>query len=538
MTQQNFEELQRLYKLFVEYISKIKSVSEATQFNGRAHTEALCFVVYVDIVLPHTNHVEKGGVAYDIPLINDFFASFGIFFVSPVLLTALKRHKTFESLISDFPILRSVFSEKATKLKIPSTQETRKILDKRKTYNNNYFTPLFNFLEIYCQFVITEGQPEFFIYDFMPDSLWKRYAIKWGVVHPEDRQKVVHPANLDIGIMFSDMALLCPPQTTPNPSALPVSDMSSFDIESFDPKKLSIFEVFVKETNISCVKLSKSVRSVFCALSNGVVWMLDLSETDQVFSRIIGHSDTILSCSWSDYHNYFLTTGMDSRILLWRNEGGQYVPKVEYKGSLQPNMCISCYERGLYFATGGIDHVIRVYQFNTPNPLFTILAHISIITKIVWHPNGCYLASLGACGTVKVWCLLAEDPCAGQCVFAYAFDPKTSDVQFSSSGRYMMVVSSTGMLSIVDLHKRTVISLTVEHEESWNCMTLCALPDEHFVTSSRDFIRVWSLHGISEDMSEYTPVLSIPVRRNPVHMVYTGSQLAVATTPKLSIDIK
>lgn len=97
-----------------------------------------------------------------------------------------------------------------------------------------------------------------------------------------------------------------------------------------------------------------------------------------------------------------VTVGSDKRISFWdlrEKNPLQVIPDAH--GA--EGMCIAMSPDGSMFATGGVDQVIRLWQFDTGSLLSEVFGHSATICSLKFSPSGKQLLSAGADGMLAVW---------------------------------------------------------------------------------------------------------------------------------------
>ena len=88
---------------------------------------------------------------------------------------------------------------------------------------------------------------------------------------------------------------------------------------------------------------------------------------------------------------------------------------------------------GLYFATAGKDHTIKLYDIRTQKMIQNINAHGNSVTSIDFHPSKKYLVSGSLDSTVKIWDLFRN----ANLYTLYGHEGPIYSVNFSKSGEFI-----------------------------------------------------------------------------------------------------
>ena len=88
---------------------------------------------------------------------------------------------------------------------------------------------------------------------------------------------------------------------------------------------------------------------------------------------------------------------------------------------------------GIYFATGGKDHTIKLYDIRTPKLIQNIYAHGNSVTSIDFHPSKKYLVSCSLDSTIKIWDLFKN----ANLYTLYGHEGPIYSVNFNKNGEFI-----------------------------------------------------------------------------------------------------
>ncbi len=97
-----------------------------------------------------------------------------------------------------------------------------------------------------------------------------------------------------------------------------------------------------------------------------------------------------------------------------------------------------------YFATGGSDNLIKIWNKTTGKEMFTLSKHTATITSLQYSPNGKYLVSAGADFSVIIWNAYNYTP-----VISYTTDSIVNVAKFSPDSR-LLYAAEGAVLNIIN----------------------------------------------------------------------------------------
>ena len=214
----------------------------------------------------------------------------------------------------------------------------------------------------------------------------------------------------------------------------------------------------IKEMEIYKDKYDKMLRGgeIFYSLSEPLGDLDEDNVANQAFEKIKknrytvlnGHSEAVLSVSFSPDNKYLVSGSFDESIRLWSLLTKETL--VVYKGHFSPVLSVKFSPLTNYFASGGCDRTAKIWSISTALPLRQFSGHLSDVEIVEFHENGLYLATAANDKTVRLWCIES-----GECVrvfFNYSERGYVDSICFTHSGK-LMVISSENNLIIYDVIK-------------------------------------------------------------------------------------
>ncbi|WP_371580452.1 WD40 repeat domain-containing protein [Streptomyces sp. NBC_01314] len=152
-----------------------------------------------------------------------------------------------------------------------------------------------------------------------------------------------------------------------------------------------------------------------------------------------------------------------------------------------PQTCVAFSPDNRWFATGGYDGRVVVYDRWTGEPCWTG-QHQRLVNGIRFAPNGRWLASVSADKTCRVW-----DAVTGQIVNLLSRQPDDLNCVSWLSDEALVTVSQDGTGRMWDLTDSTLRDVVLGHAD--HCMFVDALPDTIATCGEDAVIRIWGADG-------------------------------------------
>lgn len=158
----------------------------------------------------------------------------------------------------------------------------------------------------------------------------------------------------------------------------------------------------LKEHNgpVSEINVSTTDDEAVSASTDGscIIWDLVRQCSKQIL-----FSNTLFMCV-RYYPNgvQILTGGADRKLGYWEVQDGNLVRDIEGSPSGAINSLDISYD-GMLFATGGNDQIVKLWKYQEGITTHIGVGHSAVITGIRFSPDGKYIVSTSAAGSVFMW---------------------------------------------------------------------------------------------------------------------------------------
>nr|XP_009672125.1 PREDICTED: WD repeat-containing protein 16 isoform X2 [Struthio camelus australis] len=151
---------------------------------------------------------------------------------------------------------------------------------------------------------------------------------------------------------------------------------------------------------VSCIKIKKNDRECVTASLDGtcIIWDIVRFTRNQMIL-----ANTLFQCVCYHPEEYqIITSGTDRRIGYWEVFDGSAIRELEGSASGSINgMDIT--SDGAYFATGGDDHLVKMWDYNEGEVTHVGVGHSGSITRLKICPGNKYIVSVSADGAILRW---------------------------------------------------------------------------------------------------------------------------------------
>jgi serine/threonine protein kinase len=186
-------------------------------------------------------------------------------------------------------------------------------------------------------------------------------------------------------------------------------------------------------------------------------------------------------------------------------------------GHSAPVRCVAISPDGQFLVSGGDDRIVKVWNINEGEEIYTLIGHSGSVTSVAISPDGETLASGSADRTIKLWNLqtgqeiktLSGDSHSVTCI---SFHPKKNSVLFSAS------IDTT--IKVWNFETAQITHTYARHTNGVTC--LAVHPNGKILASgSHDCtVIVWSNHTL---VGHSAPVLCVTISPDGQTLV-SGSQ--------------
>ena len=180
---------------------------------------------------------------------------------------------------------------------------------------------------------------------------------------------------------------------------------------------------------------SRDKRLVAVEGKNGLVRVWDLAgalpEQD-----VFKHEGVIVDAMFSPQGSRVITAGVDGIASIWKTKTGEKVSDVEH-GQQISALAVSPDAR--YFATGGSDSKLNIWDLANGSKVGETLDHDSIVVKLAFSNDSKKLVAGGLSGEIACW-----NVADGQQVFSTNQNGRISEIFFNKSDEFVVAASWDG----------------------------------------------------------------------------------------------
>jgi len=281
--------------------------------------------------------------------------------------------------------------------------------------------------------------------------------------------------------------------------------------------------------NLNSICVSSNLETIVGGFADSLIRVYNsniLSKGRSV--ELQGHTGPIYSIDLCSSSNLMLSSSSDGSIRLWSLELMSNL--TAFTGHVLP-VWDTCFlpELGYYFASGGADKTVRVWNTERKKPLRIMNGHSSDVEITRWHPNHQILATGSSDNSIRIW-----DISSGSCVALFeAHKSPITSIEFSPSGKSVISGDSDGELKIWDLGSRQVVQSARAHSGPIWSISHSLYDSTKFATGGNDCtIHVWDSNLSDVETESLVCNFTWQTKATPVTFLrYHADNLVVAAGP-------
>ncbi len=134
--------------------------------------------------------------------------------------------------------------------------------------------------------------------------------------------------------------------------------------------------------------------------SSIIIWNTERKTIYRTLSGLDARADAAV---FSVDNAFLLSGGKDNKVSMW--DLSTMPPKIikTFEGHTGPVKSLDVSPNGKYLATGSADGSVRIWNLHSTNLEYELKGHSKEVNAVVYSPNGRTLASGGADGVIVLW---------------------------------------------------------------------------------------------------------------------------------------
>lgn len=165
-----------------------------------------------------------------------------------------------------------------------------------------------------------------------------------------------------------------------------------------------------------------------------------------VYYTYRGHTDRVLSVTWSPDGRYIASGSLDRTAQVWAVNAGAHFHPVLYRGHAAGVQAVAWSPKGSRVASGSLDKTVQVWDAMSAEQIAVYQGHTDTVETVVWSPDGKYIASGSSDGTMRLW-----DVASGEQVYVYrGHTGKVHSLAWSPDSRRIVSGASDKTVQIMD----------------------------------------------------------------------------------------
>ncbi|GMM36243.1 chromatin modification protein [Saccharomycopsis crataegensis] len=336
------------------------------------------------------------------------------------------------------------------------------------------------------------------------------------------------------GIIFDSLKKNDPNFESPSKDALPIPPKTIFDLKKevqivqdsrsrlklsfeknqFSPPSICMYTFHNSLDEITCLEFNENSNLVAAGFEDSYIklWSIDGNPLKSIIKndpqnksntrRLIGHSGTVYSLSFSPDGNYLLSASEDGTVRLWSLD--TYTCLVIYKSHNDPVWDVKFSPFGHYFVTASHDTTARLWSVDHIYPLRLFVGHMSDVDCVAWFPNACYCFTGSSDKTIRMWDILK-----GECVRLFVgHSSAINALAVHPRGRLLASAGEDSMIHLWDISHGRLLKSMRGHSQKCSIYSLDFSKDGNVLVSggSDNSVRIWDVKKNSElQLSEPEP---------------------------------